>query len=132
MSNDALAKIRGAKPAVSTPPPSEHEKASYVNAVMFSGHLGRDPEYVKTPSGHELAKSSIGVFNPGSDEAKTMWFDLTMWLNETTTEKGRENTKDFIKFMEMKKGKEVVAEGRLTMRMYKEKPYYTITLSAIS
>lgn len=111
---------------------SHDEKQAYVNFVGFSGRLGKDVEYTVTQTGKELAKSSLAVFNPGNKEHNTIWFDLVMWLNETATDKGKANSEEFLAFMNMEKGQEVVVDGRLSMRMWNEKPYFTITLTAIS
>ena len=113
----------------------EAEKAAYINTVAFSGRLGKDVEYQTTSNGVELAKSSIAVFNPGvkkeDEHGHAMWFDLTLWHNEQDTDKGKKNTHLFEVFLEMTKGQEVTVEGRLTMRLWQEKPYYNINLTDI-
>lgn len=109
---------------------SSETREAYINEVQFSGRLGKEPEYFMTPSEKELAKSSLAVFNPG-DKEHSMWFDLAMWLNEEPTEKGPANLELFQQFLTMTKGEAVVVKGRLTMRVYNEKTYYTITLTDI-
>lgn len=131
MSNDQLAKLRNAKKQVepAVKPQTEVDKGLYVNTVLFSGRLGKDPTYTATVNGKELLKSSFALFNPGNKDHSTMWFDLVMWLSE---EKDNDNTEEFTGFSLMEKGQEVMLEGRLTMRMWEGKPYYTITIRHIS
>lgn len=111
-------------------------RQAYINEVQFSGRLGRDVEFQFTPTGKEMVKSSLAVFNPGNKEQDTMWFDLVLWVNDEPTEKGPA-TRDLAEtFLVMEKGEAVVAKGRLTMRSFKDKQgdahtVYTITLSDI-
>lgn len=105
-------------------------REAYVNEVHFSGRLGRPVEYAMTPSGKELAKTSLAVFNPGDDK-NAMWFDLVMWLQEEGSDKWPANQELFECYLNMSQGEAVVVKGRLTMRIYNDKHYYTITLTDI-
>lgn len=115
---------------------SSETREAYINEVIFSGRLGRDVEFQFTPTGKEMVKSSLAVFNPGNKEQDTMWFDLVLWINDEATEKGPA-TRDLAEtFLTLSKGEAVVAKGRLTMRSYKDKQgdahtVYTITLTDI-
>ena len=49
--------------------------ASYINRVVVSGNLGRDPEIGATPKGMLVAKFSVAVDRPQpGGTRKTVWF----------------------------------------------------------
>lgn len=111
-------------------------REAYINRVEFSGRLGREPQHRFTPSGKELVTSSLAVFNPGNNEQNTMWFDVMMWVNEEDTDKWKSNLGLVETFLNMEKGQEVVASGRLTFHSFVDKQgdshmVYTITLTDI-
>ena len=113
------------KETVSTPiKQSEAEKQAYINVVSFSGNTGKDAEFVTTTTGKELVKSSLAVWQPGKD-APSMWFDLVVWIDENKQEVAEA-------LLAQAKGSPIVVEGRLTMRLYQEKPYYTINVTKVS
>lgn len=136
---DALTAAREAAKAKQGQPAGQDTseiRQAYVNEVQFSGRLGRDVEFQFTPTGKEMVKSSLAVFNPGNKEQDTMWFDLVLWVNDEPTAKGPATRELAEAFLVMEKGEAVVAKGRLTMRQFKDKQgdvhtTYTITLTDI-
>lgn len=115
---------------------SSEISVAYINRVEFSGRLGREPKHRFTPSGKELVNSSLAVLNPGNDEQSTMWFDLTLWVNDGDDGKAPSNLDLVEAFLNMEKGRKVVAHGRLAFHSFVDKQgdshmVYTITLTDI-
>lgn len=108
-----------------TPSSKNHEEntTGYINSVTFSGTLGRDTELQFIPSGQEIAKNGLAVFNPGgkTDKEKTKWMDLECWLQETDTPKFKNNKELYDRFVEMEKGAKVVVTGSLKFRYWVDK-----------
>jgi single-strand DNA-binding protein len=82
------------------------------NKVMLIGNLGRDPELKATPSGQTLARFSIATTetwkNPqGEKQSKTEWHNIVVWGKQA------EIADKFLR-----KGKQVLIEGRIQYREY--------------
>jgi len=83
-----------------------------LNKVMLIGNLGRDPELKVTPSGQALARFSVATTetwkNPqGEKQSKTEWHNIVVWGKQAETAE---------KFL--RKGKQVLIEGRIQYREY--------------
>lgn len=82
------------------------------NKVILIGNLGRDPELKATPSGQVLARFSIATTetwkNPqGEKQSKTEWHNIVVWGKQA------EIADKFLR-----KGKQVLIEGRIQYREY--------------
>ena len=93
------------------------------NKVQLIGNLGNDPEIITLDSGKKLAKLQIATNETytnaiGEKITDTQWHNLVAW-NKTAE----------IVEKYLKKGKEVMVEGKLTSRSYEtsagEKRYIT-------
>jgi single-strand DNA-binding protein len=83
-----------------------------LNKVMLIGNLGRDPELKVTPSGQALARFSVATTetwkNPqGEEQSKTEWHNIVVWGKQA------EIAEKFLR-----KGKQVLIEGRIQYREY--------------
>ena len=83
-----------------------------LNKVMLIGNLGRDPELKVTPSGQALARFSVATTetwkNPqGEKQSKTEWHNIVVWGKQA------EIAEKFLR-----KGKQVLIEGRIQYREY--------------
>ncbi|MDR3673731.1 MAG: single-stranded DNA-binding protein [Holophaga sp.] len=83
-----------------------------LNKVMLIGNLGRDPELKATPSGQALARFSVATTetwkNPqGEKQSKTEWHNIVVWGKQA------EIAEKFLR-----KGKQVLIEGRIQYREY--------------
>lgn len=105
-------------------------KQAYVNTCEFSGRLTRDNELHFTPSGTELCKGAIAIWQPGKD-TPTMFLDLTLWHNDDAS-KDEFNTPVVEQFLLGEKGQEVVVRGRLAMREYEGKRYFSLVVRDIA
>jgi single-strand DNA-binding protein len=79
---------------------------------MLIGNLGRDPELKMTPSGQALARFSVATTetwkNPqGEKQSKTEWHNVVVWGKQAETAE---------KYL--RKGKQVLIEGRIQYREY--------------
>ena len=84
------------------------------NKVTLIGNLGMDPE-IKTTEGYSLAKVSLATNesyknNKGEKVTETMWHNLFAW-GKTAEFMGKY----------LKKGSEVVVEGKLINHNYTDK-----------
>ena len=93
------------------------------NKVQLIGNLGNDPEIITLDGGKKLAKLQIATNETyknatGEKITDTQWHNLVAW-NKTAE----------IVEKYLKKGKEVMVEGKLTSRSYEtsagEKRYIT-------
>ena len=93
------------------------------NSVQLIGNLGQDPELKTLDSGKKIAKFTIATHDAyknseGQKIEETMWHNIVVWngLAETASKY-------------LKKGNEVVVNGRLVYRTYDDKngvtKYYT-------
>jgi len=83
-----------------------------LNKVMLIGNLGRDPELKMTPSGQALARFSVATTetwkNPqGEKQSKTEWHNVVVWGKQAEVAE---------KYL--RKGKQVLIEGRIQYREY--------------
>lgn len=83
-----------------------------LNKVILIGNLGRDPELKMTPSGQALARFSIATTenwkNPqGEKQSKTEWHNIVVWGKQAE-----------IAEKYLRKGKQVMIEGRIQYREY--------------
>ena len=83
-----------------------------LNKVMLIGNLGKDPELKMTPSGQALARFSVATTetwkNPqGEKQSKTEWHNVVVWGKQA------EIAEKFLR-----KGKQVLIEGRILYREY--------------
>ena len=83
-----------------------------LNKVMLIGNLGRDPEVKMTPSGQQLARFSVATTetwkNPqGEKQSKTEWHNIVVWGKQAE-----------IAEKYLRKGKQVLIEGRIQYREY--------------
>lgn len=85
------------------------------NKVTLIGNLGMDPDFKETEKGYKLARVSIATNetyknSSGEQVKETMWHNLVAWGK--TAE---------IMNKYLKKGSEVVVEGKLINRNYTDK-----------
>ncbi len=83
-----------------------------LNKVILIGNLGRDPELKMTPSGQALARFSVATTetwkNPqGEKQSKTEWHNIVVWGKQAE-----------IAEKYLRKGKQVMIEGRIQYREY--------------
>ncbi|MCE1228631.1 MAG: single-stranded DNA-binding protein [Firmicutes bacterium] len=83
-----------------------------LNKVILIGNLGRDPELKMTPNGQALARFSIATTetwrNPaGEKQSKTEWHNIVVWGKQAE-----------IAEKYLRKGKQVLVEGRIQYREY--------------
>ena len=83
-----------------------------LNKVMLIGNLGRDPELKMTPTGQALARFSVATTenwkNPqGEKQTKTEWHNVVVWGKQAE-----------IAEKYLRKGKQVLIEGRIQYREY--------------
>ncbi len=83
-----------------------------LNKVILIGNLGRDPELKMTPSGQALARFSVATTETwkgqdGSKQSKTEWHNIVVWGKQA------EIAEKFLR-----KGKQVMIEGRIQYREY--------------
>ena len=89
--------------------------AGSLNKVMLIGNLGRDPELKATPSGQALARFSVATTetwkdpeNPtGERKSKTEWHNIVVWGKQAE-----------IAEKYLRKGRQVLIEGRIQYREY--------------
>ncbi len=83
-----------------------------LNTVILIGTLGRDPEQQMTPRGQALARFSLATTetwkNPqGEKQSKTEWHNVVVWGKQA------EIAEKFLR-----KGKQIMIEGRIQYREY--------------
>lgn len=81
-----------------------------LNKVMLIGNLGKDPELKMTPSGQPLARFSLATTETwknasGEKQSKTEWHSIVVWGKQAE-----------IAEKWLRKGKQVLVEGRLQYR----------------
>ena len=93
------------------------------NKVQLIGNLGNDPEIITLESGKKLAKLQIATNETYKNAAGEKITD-TQWHNLVAWNKTAEIVEKYLK-----KGREVMIEGKLTSRSYEtsagEKRYIT-------
>jgi len=83
-----------------------------LNKVILIGNLGRDPELKMTPNGQALARFSLATTetwkNPqGEKQSKTEWHNVVVWGKQAE-----------IAEKYLRKGKQIMIEGRIQYREY--------------
>lgn len=83
-----------------------------LNKVMLIGNLGRDPEMKTTTSGQQFARFSVATTETYKDKAgekqsKTEWHNIVVWGKQAE-----------IAEKYLRKGKQVLVEGRIQYREY--------------
>lgn len=86
-----------------------------INKVILIGNLGKDPEVRRLESGAVVAKFSVATnesYKDKNDEwqQRTEWHDVVVWRN--LAERAERD---------LKKGKMVYIDGKLTHRKYQDK-----------
>jgi single-strand DNA-binding protein len=86
-----------------------------INKVTLIGHLGRDPEIRHLENGTAVGKFSVATSEKYKDkngewQSQTEWHDVVVWRN--LAERAEKD---------LKKGKLVYIEGKLTHRKYQDK-----------
>lgn len=85
------------------------------NTVSLIGNLGQDPEITNFDSGKILARFSVAT-NESYKNKDGEWIDTTEWHNVIAWGKGAELCNKLLK-----KGSEIVLEGKLTNDSYTNK-----------
>jgi single-strand DNA-binding protein len=85
------------------------------NTVSLIGNLGKDPELTTLASGGKLAKFSIAT-NESYKDKNGQWANTTQWHNVVAWGKTAELVNQVLK-----KGSEVVLEGKLENDAYTDK-----------
>jgi single-strand DNA-binding protein len=83
-----------------------------LNKVMLIGNLGKDPELKATPSGQSVARFSVATTEnwknqAGEKQSKTEWHNIVVWGKQAE-----------IAEKYLRKGKQVMVEGRIQYREY--------------
>ena len=83
-----------------------------LNKVLLIGNLGRDPELKSTPSGQQVARFSVATTETwknqaGEKQSKTEWHNIVVWGKQAE-----------IAEKYLRKGKQVMIEGRIQYREY--------------
>lgn len=83
-----------------------------LNKVLLIGNLGRDPELKATPSGQSVARFSVATTETwknqqGEKQSKTEWHNIVVWGKQAEVAE---------KYL--RKGKQVMIEGRIQYREY--------------
>jgi single-strand DNA-binding protein len=85
-----------------------------LNKVLLIGNLGRDPELKMTTSGQPVARFSIATTETWKDKAgekqsKTEWHNIVVWGKQAE-----------IAEKYLRKGKQILIEGRIQYREYQD------------
>ena len=83
-----------------------------LNKVILIGNLGKDPELKMTPAGQPLARFSLATTETwktptGEKQQKTEWHNIVVWGKQAE-----------IAEKYLRKGKQVMIEGRIQYRDY--------------
>ena len=91
-----------------------------LNKIIIQGNLTRDPEEFKTDGGATVARFSIACNNKYGGEEETVYKDCKAF-----------NAKAEFILKNMRKGSQVIVEGRLTQRKKDDRTYEDIIVSDI-
>ncbi len=85
-----------------------------LNKVILIGNLGRDPELKMTTSGQQVCRFSLATTETwknqqGERQSKTEWHNIVIWGKQAETAE---------KYL--RKGKQVMIEGRIQYREYQD------------
>jgi len=87
-----------------------------INKVILIGNLGKDPEVRRLESGAVVAKFSIATNENYMDKKSNEWQTITEWHNIIAWRNLAESAE-----RNLKKGKLVYVEGKLTTRKWTDK-----------
>ena len=87
-----------------------------INKVILVGNLGKDPEVRRLESGAVVAKFSIATNENYMDKKTNEWQTITEWHNVIAWRNLAESAE-----RNLKKGKLVYVEGKLTTRKWTDK-----------
>ena len=91
-----------------------------LNKIIIQGNLTKDPESFKTESGTSIARFGIACNNKYGGEEETVFKDCKAF-----------NAKAEFILKNMRKGSQVIVEGRLTQRKKEDRTYEDIIVSDI-
>ena len=91
-----------------------------LNKIIIQGNLTKDPEEFKTDSGNTVARFSIACNNKYGGEEETVYKDCKAF-----------NSKAEFILRNMKKGSQVIVEGRLAQRKKDDRTYEDVIVSDI-
>lgn len=91
-----------------------------LNKIIIQGNLTKDPEEFKTESGTSIARFGIACNNKYGGEEETVYKDCKAF-----------NSKAEFILRNMRKGSQVIVEGRLTQRKKDDRTYEDIIVSDI-
>ncbi|HJU82615.1 MAG TPA: single-stranded DNA-binding protein, partial [Holophagaceae bacterium] len=85
-----------------------------LNKVILIGNLGRDPELKMTTSGQQVCRFSLATTETwknqqGEKQSKTEWHNIVIWGKQAEVAE---------KYL--RKGKQVMIEGRIQYREYQD------------
>ncbi len=91
-----------------------------LNKIIIQGNLTKDPEEFKTEGGATVARFSIACNNKYGGEEETVYKDCKAF-----------NAKAEFILRNMRKGSQVIVEGRLTQRKKDDRTYEDVIVSDI-
>lgn len=91
-----------------------------LNKIIIQGNLTKDPESFKTESGTSIARFGIACNNKYGGEEETVFKDCKAF-----------NAKAEFILKNMRKGNQVIVEGRISQRRKDDKTYEDIIVSDI-
>lgn len=91
-----------------------------LNKIIIQGNLTKDPEEFKTDSGVTVARFSVACNNRYGGEEETVYKDCKAF-----------NAKAEFILRNMRKGSQVIVEGRLTQRKKDDRTYEDVIVSDI-
>lgn len=91
-----------------------------LNKIIIQGNLTKDPEEFKTDGGATIARFSIACNNKYGGEEETVYKDCKAF-----------NAKAEFILRNMRKGSQVIVEGRLTQRKKDDRTYEDVIVSDI-
>lgn len=91
-----------------------------LNRIIIQGNLTKDPESFKTESGTSIARFGIACNNKYGGEEETIFKDCKAF-----------NTKAEFILKNMRKGNQVIVEGRISQRKKDDRTYEDIIVSDI-
>ncbi len=94
-----------------------------MNEVILLGRLGADPELKTTSGGGAVCKMRVATNR--SKKVGDTWEELTDWHSVVAFGKTAENAAKYLK-----KGKQVLVEGKVTYHKHEDK-YYTDILADV-
>lgn len=100
----------------------EAEKQGQVNRLEISGKLLSDVTSNRTPTGKEMLKTRLMVYQ--GEKKERLFLDITVWSDNLTEEQKNE-------MLAFKQDMDVVISGKLNMRTWNGRTYLGIDATAI-